>query len=166
MQISLPGDRGEDLSGSVNWMLTSIDDSKHWLCSLPPSNRDGETMAHQRIDMKAGFDTQSPVPDFLQVLALRPASVEINLFRARLCHLLIWKLIPTGGAALVPCSFMAKLSLNLIFGKSPFITFRKRNLQFIQQAPGRSHRLCVGHHLGKNLFVPSARTGNKEVKNL
>lgn len=47
------------------------------------------------LDMKAGFETQSPDPDFLQVLALRPASLEINLFRARLCHLLIWKLVPT-----------------------------------------------------------------------
>lgn len=61
------------------------------------------------LDMKAGLETQSPDLDFLQVLALRPASLEIALFGARLCHLLIWKLMPTGGAALVPQCYSVTL---------------------------------------------------------
>lgn len=66
-------------------------------CAADPPLTETVKQWHIRgwLDMKAGFETQSPDPDFLQVLALRPASLEINLFRARLCHLLIWKLVPT-----------------------------------------------------------------------
>lgn len=71
-------------------MLTGAEDREHRWSSCPLSNRDGETMAHWSTAAGVIWEL-----GFLQVLALRLVSLEINILRARLSHMLVWILVPT-----------------------------------------------------------------------
>lgn len=155
------------LVGTCNGMLASAQDGKHLWCSWPTCSRDSKATTRWRT--AAGVMQQlalSHKSTFPLGLGSNASISGKQHFRSRLGLVLVH----TQGAVLVSGYhshgdlWPNYIPLHSIFCRIAAITFRKRDLQFLQQALRRSSRAHAGHHVGTCWLAPSARTGSEEVK--